>query len=142
MKIKYYKDEYKQQILTVWEKSVLATHDFLTESDFNDIKEQVYSINFNDLQVYCLTEKELILGFIVVANRKIEMLFIDPKYIKQGHGKILMNFAINELGANKLDVNEQNIKALIFYQKLGFKTFERTDKDDQGRNYPLLRMKL
>lgn len=39
-------------------------------------------------------------------------------------------------------VNEQNLKAIQFYKKYGFETFERTDKDDQGRHYPLLRMKL
>lgn len=39
-------------------------------------------------------------------------------------------------------VNEQNLKAVQFYKKYGVETFERTDKDDQGRHYPLLRMKL
>ena len=53
-----------------------------------------------------------------------------------------MEFAITELAADKVDVNEQNSKALMFYQKSGFEIVERTDKDDQGRNYPLLRMKL
>src|SRR5690606_2057110 len=30
-------------------------------------------------------------------------------------------------------VNEQNLKAIQFYKKYGFETFERTDKDDQCR---------
>jgi putative acetyltransferase len=67
---------------------------------------------------------------------------LDPKYIGQGLGKKLLNFAVKELNADKLDVNEQNEKALKFYQKFGFETFERTNTDDQGRNYPLLRMQL
>ena len=70
------------------------------------------------------------------------MLFLDPDYFGQGLGKILMNYAINELSVDKVDVNEQNINAVNFYQRLGFKTYERTDKDDQGKDYPLLRMKL
>jgi putative acetyltransferase len=70
------------------------------------------------------------------------MLFVDPEYIGQGLGRKLLLFAINELKADKLDVNEQNTKALKFYQHFGCETVERTDKDDQGRNYPLLRMKL
>ena len=140
--IKSFNDKYKQQLLIVWERSVLATHDFLTQSDFYEIKQLVQSINFNDLQVYCLTLDELVLGFIGVADRKIEMLFIDPGYFGQGLGKSLLDFAINELEADKVDVNEQNVGALMFYQKTGFEIFERTDKDDQGRNYPLLRMKL
>ena len=44
-----YSDTYRQQVLTIWKKSVLATHDFLTSSDFEEIKELVNNINFH----YC-----------------------------------------------------------------------------------------
>lgn len=70
------------------------------------------------------------------------MLFFSPEFIGMGFGRKLMEFAINELKADKVDVNEQNIQAIRFYQKFGFKVYERTDKDDQGKDYPLLRMKL
>ena len=50
--IKPYDQKYKQQILRVWEQSVLATHDFLTPSDFSEIKAVVYTINFYDFQVF------------------------------------------------------------------------------------------
>jgi len=137
-----YNDNYKEQILTIWENSVLATHDFLTPNDFKEIKELVSNINFNDFQVFCLMNENLILGFIGVADKKVEMLFLDPNVFGQGLGRKLLNFAVEELNADKLDVNEQNTKAFKFYQKFGFETYERTDKDGQGRNYPLLRMKL
>ncbi len=142
IQIKAYRDEYKQQVLKVWEESVRATHHFLTPSDFTEIKDLVQTIDFKALKLYCLIEDEKVLGFIGVAEDKIEMLFLDPKVFGQGLGKMLLNFAIIELAADKLDVNEQNLKAVKFYQKLGFEVFERTEKDDQGRNYPLLRMKL
>ena len=137
-----YSDTYKQQVLTVWEKSVLATHDFLTPNDFKEIKELVSTINFNDFQVFCLVNGKVILGFIGVADMKIEMLFLDPKYFGQGLGQKLLHFAVKKLNADKVDVNEQNSKAVKFYHRFGFEIFERTDKDDQGSNYPLLRMKL
>jgi putative acetyltransferase len=70
------------------------------------------------------------------------MLFLDPQIFGKGLGLQLLNFAVKELKANKVDVNEQNVKAVKFYQKSGFKIFARTDQDDQGRKYPLLRMKL
>jgi putative acetyltransferase len=37
-KINPYTDIYRQQVLTIWEKSVLSTHDFLTTTDFEEIK--------------------------------------------------------------------------------------------------------
>jgi putative acetyltransferase len=140
--IKAYHDKYRSQILTVWERSVLATHGFLTRKDFLEIKELVQSIDFNLFQVYCLTKKDLVVGFLGVADNKIEMLFMDPGYFGKGLGKTLITFAINELAADKVDVNEQNLDAVKFYRHLGFETIERTDQDDQGRSYPLLRMKL
>jgi len=141
LEIRAYLDKYKHQVLRVWEQSVLATHDFLTPTDFKEIREQVQSIDFNSLPVYCLTKDETVLGFIGVADRKIEMLFLDPKYFGQGLGRKLVNFATTQLQAEELDVNEQNVKAVAFYKKLGFEIFERREKDDQGRNYPLVRMK-
>ncbi|WP_156308440.1 GNAT family N-acetyltransferase [Sphingobacterium endophyticum] len=137
-----YSDSYKDQVLNVWEKSVLATHGFLKQDDFIEIKVLVHSIDFNDFQVFCLLNENRVLGFIGVAEKKVEMLFIDPAYIGQGFGKKLLNFAIHELNANLVDVNEQNTNALKFYQKFGFEIFEKTDRDEQGREYPLLRMRL
>lgn len=142
VKIEPYDDKFQQQILKIWENSVLATHHFLAPADFKEIKKLVSSINFNDLQVFCLTTPNQVLGFIGIAEKKIEMLFLEPKYFGQGLGQRLLNFAVKEQNADKLDVNEQNLNALKFYQKSGFEIFERTDKDDQGRNYPLLRMRL
>jgi putative acetyltransferase len=141
-KIEQYSDKYREQVLNVWEKSVLATHDFLKPTDFEEIKTVVETINFNDFEVYCLKQNNEIAGFIGVAERKIEMLFFSPEYIGKGLGKKLTDFAFSELKADKVDVNEQNSNAVKFYEKLGFKTYERTDKDDQGKEYPLLRMKL
>lgn len=137
-----YNEIYRQEILAIWEKSVLATHDFLSLTDFVEIKELVANINFNDFQVFCSVYENTVMGFIGVADEKVEMLFLDPKYFGYGIGKKLLTFAVDELNADKVDVNEQNTKALKFYQNFGFEIVERTDKDDQGRNYPLLRMKL
>lgn len=137
-----YNEIYREEVLAIWERSVLATHHFLSPTDFEEIKELVANLNFNDFQVFCSVYENTVMGFIGVADKKVEMLFLDPKYFGHGIGKKLLTFAIDELNADKVDVNEQNTKALKFYQKFGFEIVERTDKDDQGRKYPLLRMKL
>lgn len=55
--------------------------------DFEEIKQLVESINFNELQVYCLINDNEVFGFIGVEDKKIEMLFLDPKFL----GKDLEN---------------------------------------------------
>jgi putative acetyltransferase len=137
-----YTDAQREGLLKVWEESVLATHDFLTAGDFREIKAEVYTVNFNMFDVYCLMEERNVIGFVGVYNGKVETLFLSPAYFRKGLGKKLMNFAVQELGADKVDVNESNMRAVEFYKRCGFEVYERTNKDDQGRNYPLLRMKL
>jgi len=72
-RIEAYTDNDREQILKVWEKSVLLTHDFLKPTDFEEIKTLVHRINFNDFEVYCLKKNKEIAGFIGVVERKIEM---------------------------------------------------------------------
>ena len=69
-----------EQLLTVWESSVRATHLFLSDAEINQIKE--------------------------------------------------------------LTVNEQNPQAVGFYEHMGFKTYKRTDFDEEGNPYPLLYLQL
>jgi putative acetyltransferase len=140
--IQPYNDKFKEQMILVWENSVRATHDFLVPSDIDYYKKIVSSIDFNSFPVFCLTEADTVLGFIGIAENKIEMLFLAPEHIGKGLGKTLMNFAINELDVNKVDVNEQNHNAINFYSKFGFLPYDRTDKDDEGKEYPILKMKL
>ena len=142
VKIVKYSNAYREQILAVWENSVLATHNFLNANDFKEIKTIVLTIDFNDFEVYCLTRKSEVVGFVGVAEKKIEMLFLLPEHIGKGHGKKLVDFALSKLNAEKVDVNEQNTNAVKFYESLGFRTYERREKDDQGKDYPLLRMKF
>jgi putative acetyltransferase len=58
--------------LTVWEKSVLATHHFLAPTDFVEIKQLVSNINFNDFQVFCLVNENKVTGFVEVADKKLK----------------------------------------------------------------------
>jgi putative acetyltransferase len=138
--IKPYEEKYREQMISVWEKSVRATHHFVSSQEVNRLKELVKKIDFNSYSVYCLTSGRKVLGFLGVKDDVIETLFLDPDYIGQKLGTRLMNFALDELKADKVNVNEQNIDAVKFYSKFGFVTYERTEKDSEG--YPILKMKL
>jgi len=141
-KIIKYSEEHRKQIIGVWEKSVRATHKFVSLDDIDYFKEIVKNIDFNSFEVYCLMSNKKIIGFIGVANKSIEMLFLDPDFIGQGHGKKLILFSIDELKADRVEVNEQNDLAVAFYKQFGFATYERMEKDGEGKDYPILKMKL
>jgi len=140
--IREYKESDQPSVLLVWERSVSATHHFLSRKDFDAIKNIVAQIPFAKLNVHCLVVENKIAGFISVIERKIEMLFLAPEYIGKGLGKELLQFALRKLGACQVDVNEQNEQAVQFYKKSGFVVSERSAKDDLGFDYPLLKLRL
>lgn len=125
----------------IWERAVRATHDFLKEADFQYYKSQLpHYFNYVDLYIY-KDRAEEIKGFLGVAADKIEMLFVDPEARGSGVGKSFIEFAVDELNAVSVDVNEQNHQAVGFYLHLGFVVVGRSEVDGEGRAYPLLNLK-
>lgn len=126
-------------IIELWERSVRATHHFLPEEYLQQIKDLLPSI-LPAVKLFILHDRNQIAGFLGVAENKIEMLFIHPDRRGKGIGRQLTEFAIRELQANKVDVNEQNEQALGFYQRMGFVVSGRDETDGLGKPYPLLLM--
>jgi putative acetyltransferase len=132
-----------QELTRVWEASVRATHDFLPDSYIELLRNLVLTRYLDAVMLICTKDADQrITGFAGVAADKIEMLFIDPDYRGQGLGKKLLNYALQHLNADELDVNEQNPQALGFYFKQGFEVIGRSEVDGMGQPYPLLHMRL
>ncbi|WP_053155475.1 GNAT family N-acetyltransferase [Pseudomonas sp. P1.8] len=132
-----------EELTRVWEASVRATHDFLPDSYINLLKNLVLTRYLDAVMLICTKDSDQrITGFAGVAAGKIEMLFIEPTYRGQGLGKRLLRYALENLNADQLDVNEQNPQALGFYFKLGFEVIGRSEVDGMGQPYPLLHMRM
>ena len=142
VEIQAYEPKFRDQLISVWERSVKATHHFVSPSDIDFFKQLVEQIDFSSFNTYCLIQDGLALGFIGTFDDEIAMLFLDPDHIGKGLGKRLMLFALNNLKAQKVEVNEQNVNAVGFYSKFGFVVYERTENDSQGKDSPVLKMKL
>ena len=134
--------ELVERLVDVWERSVRATHTFLSEAEVAQIKPFVPQA-LAGVETLVVAEKdEEPLGFMGVQDGRLEMLFLDPGARGQGLGRRLLEHGIERLGVRELTVNEQNPQAVGFYEHLGFKTYRRTELDEEGRSYPLLYMRL
>lgn len=130
-------------LVEIWEAAVRATHHFLPESDLQVIKPLLREQYFPAVQLTCARDEAgRILGFLGHAEDRVEMLFVDPHSHGQGVGRRLMQHAIDQLGATRVDVNEQNPQAVGFYQHLGFVVTDRSRLDGGGRPFPILHMAL
>ncbi|QFU25276.1 GNAT family N-acetyltransferase [Shewanella eurypsychrophilus] len=131
------------ELLTVWEASVRQSHDFLSEPDIERLRPLVLQYYFDAVDLRCTKDRAgSIQGFCGVAGGNIEMLFIAPESMGCGIGTALVAYAIKHQGATKVDVNEQNPKALAFYKHVGFCVIGRSELDSQGQPFPLLHMAL
>lgn len=130
-----------ERLLLIWESSVRATHNFLSDEEINNIKKYVPDAlkNIDHLIILEDTSKQP-LGFMGISNQALEMLFIADKNRGKGLVKQLLTYGIEHYAVQKLTVNEQNSLARGFYEHMGFQTYKRSEFDEQGNNYPILYM--
>lgn len=132
-----------QQLVEVWQRSVQATHLFLSAPEIPAIRTYVP-------QALCGGKKHLIVaqdesgtpvGFMGVQENRLEMLFLDPEARGQGLGARLLCLGMEQYGVSGLTVNEQNPAAAGFYRHMGFVVYRRSELDEQGGPYPILYMR-
>lgn len=119
----------------------MATHSFLEEDDFNEIKIALIPDYFPNVDLYAIADNGVYAGFIGLSPDSIEMLFIDSDRRGLGNGSALIEFA-KQQGATKVDVNAQNPSALNFYKAKGFRIIGRDETDEAGRPYPILHLSI
>ena len=130
-----------EALLQIWERSVRATHLFLSDAEVSRIKEYVPQA-FESVEHLIVAEAEKPVAFMGTQNGRLEMLFVAPEERGRGIGRQLLQYGIENCGVVEVTVNEQNPQAVGFYERMGFETYKRTDTDEECAPYPLLYMKL
>ena len=131
------------QLVEVWEDSVKATHLFLSDEEIKNIKKYVpQAISGVENLIIIENESHQPIAFMGIEDKKLEMLFIKNNERGKGLGKKLLNYGIENYNVNELAVNEQNPNSKGFYEYMGFKTYKRSELDEQGNPYPILYMRL
>ena len=82
-------------LVALWERSVRATHDFLTEADIGALRPLVREALSDDaLELWVLTERaDVPIGFMGLAGHDIAALFLEPARRGQGGGRRLVAHA-------------------------------------------------
>ncbi len=132
-----------EALTAVWEHSVRATHHFLSESEILRIRAYVPQAVGGVAQLVAAENQAgEPVGFMGVENGRLEMLFLAPEARGCGLGGRLLRCGIEQYGVREVTVNEQNPQAMDFYAHFGFRTYHRTERDEEGGPYPLLYMRL
>ena len=130
-------------LTALWERSVRATHGFLAAEDIHFFRRMV--------REEALTAVELLVvrnaagefaAFAGVAGERLEMLFVDPAECGKGIGDKLVRHVVRHCGVRRVDANEQNTRAVGFYERMGFHIIGRDALDPSGKPYPILHLEL
>lgn len=132
----------RDELIRVWEASVRTTHHFLREPEIVFYRDAIRKLYLPVLRPFGIREQGRIAAFCAVAHGTIEMLFADPRFFGQGIGSRLVDFATGRLGAVRVDVNEENSSARLFYEHKGFRLEARDEKDPQDMPHPILHLVL
>ena len=80
---------------------------------------------------------EACLGFSLVTDGHIDMLFVDPAVARRGAGVALLRDAERK-GARSLECFRDNAAARAFYEHHGWRVAEEYERPFLGRNRPFV----
>ncbi|MEX8194718.1 acetyltransferase [Comamonas guangdongensis] len=130
-----------ERALEIWRRAVDATHHFLTPEDRRAIDAMVCDFLPKAPLWFAVDANDYPLAFMLIDNGHMEALFVDPICRRTGLGAALVSHGLSLHPGMTTDVNEQNLQALGFYEKMGFKRTGRSSLDGQGRHYPIIHLK-
>lgn len=130
------------RVVEIWAAAVDATHDFLSPEDRAAIGAEVEGFLPYAPMTLAVDDRDRPLGFMLIDNGHMEALFIDPEHRGAGVGAIMIDYALAVHPSLTTDVNEQNAQAVGFYEHMGFERTGRSERDSQGRAYPLIHLRF
>lgn len=123
---------FSEDILKEWEHLLTITKDYIK----------------NNL-VFKLTQNNQILGyysyyFIDESSVKLDNLFVLPKFIGKGWGKVLMNDFLNKVSRLKIEkiIIDAEPDAEFFYKNFGFETIGKLESLLKGRFLPIMELRI
>lgn len=140
MMIRFSRPDDGEKVVEIWRRAVDATHDFLAPEDRRAIDELVSGFLPQAGLWLMVDEADEPMAFMLLDQEHMQALFVDPAHRGKGVGAALVRHGLSLHPRLTTDVNEQNLQAVGFYEKMGFKRTGRSPLDEQGRPYPLIHL--
>lgn len=128
------------RVIEIWRTAVDATHDFLTSKDRLELDEMVCGFLLQVPLWLAVDSQDFPLGFMLISDGHMDALFVDPAHHGLGIGAALVHHGLSLHPKMTTDVNEQNVQAIGFYERMGFHKIGRSPLDNQGRAYPIIHL--
>jgi putative acetyltransferase len=125
------------RIVDVWEASVRAEHDVVSEAYIEFFKPIVRDELVRLVELAAVRADDgAIVGFVAIADSRIEALFVHPGWRRMGIGRRLTQYAVTSRAATSVDLDEQNVAGIAFFRSVGFAIVGRSDIAGVGKAFP------
>lgn len=128
-------------IMEIWLEANISAHSFINEeywkSNYDAVKEMMPKAT-----IYICEEDSIIKAFVGITDDDyIAGIFVAPAYQAQGYGSRLLTFCKSVYKTLKLNVYEQNTRAVRFYDNNDFTTLSKCIDEDTGETELLMAWK-
>ncbi len=128
-----YTPAYSEAVMDIWLKANVKAHHFLPEQYWLDNYEKVKTLYLPNSDTFLYLDSPAPTGFIsIIESNFIGALFIDVKMQCRGIGTKLLDYCKERYSSLELAVYKENIKAVNFYTKRGFKITDTKPNSDSG----------
>lgn len=142
MNIRPYEARDRDQTLSIWLAASRVGHPFLGEEILAEQQVLVRDVYLPNAETWVADDHGQVVGFIGLLGDFVGGLFVAPERHGSGVGRNLIEHAFGLKGALTVEVYAANPIAPDFYRRCGFVEIGRKDHDDEGRPFPLIRMRL
>jgi putative acetyltransferase len=131
------------RLYEIWQDAVRASHGFISADDMADIELMVKTEYLPGRDFWFAADgDDRAVGFMSLEGPHVDSLFVTPDRHAQGVGRALLAHAYSLSRVLSVEVNEQNLEARRFYERMGFVQVGWTATDAGGRPNPLLMLHL
>ena len=118
--IRKYESMDSEKVVDTWHQAFCLAHPFLKAEFVEKVKIDMGNIYLPNSETWVYEEDETILGFVSMLDNEIGGLFIKPSHHGKGIGTQLVNYVHQFHQALEVEVFENNVIGIPFYNKYGF----------------------
>ncbi|MFY0311468.1 GNAT family N-acetyltransferase [Leisingera sp. D0M16] len=125
-------------ILSIWREASAVAHPFLSEAFLQEAEAAIRDIYLPMAETWVAEEAGQAVGFIALIGDVVGGFFVRPAWQGRGHGRALMDHAVDLRQQLQLEVFRDNLAGRRFYRAYGFA--ETGEAMDQASGHPVVTM--
>jgi putative acetyltransferase len=130
--IRTYRETDLEEMVRIWYDASVIAHSFMPASFWASHKSAMKEKYLPITENYVFEQEGKVTGFISLAGENMCALFVAPEAQGRGVGKALLEHAKALKNRLSLKVYRDNKKAILFYEKRGFRAAEEEGDEHTG----------